>query len=83
MNIKLFNSLTEDERDFIISHKNVSTIKEAQNDLECGNYNENFEINISCKQIIKKNSVVFVSKFANIDCCSIDCCDDIFRSSMD
>ena len=56
MNIKLFNSLTEDERDFIISHKNVSTIKEAQNDLECGNYNENFEINISCKQIIKKNS---------------------------
>ena len=81
--MKLFNSLTEDERDFIVSHKNVSIIKEAQNDFECGNYNENLDKNISCKQIIKKNSIVFVSKFANIDCCSIDCCDDIFRSSMD
>ena len=52
--MKLYKSLTEDERDFIVSHKNVSTIKEAQNDHECGNYNENFDKNISCKQIIKK-----------------------------
>tara|TARA_A100001037_G_C15000489_1_gene566822 strand:- start:442 stop:693 length:252 start_codon:yes stop_codon:yes gene_type:complete len=83
MEEKLYSDLTEKEKAEIISNNRVKEIKNAPVDMQCGNYNENFEPNTFCKRSIKKGSVIYVSSFVAIDCCSIACCDDIFRSSMD
>lgn len=83
MEKKLYSDLTEKEKEEIISNDRVKELKSSLSDMQCGNYNEDFEPNTFCKRSIKKGSVIYVSSFMAIDCCSIDCCDAVFKSSMD
>tara|TARA_R110001583_G_scaffold52235_3_gene162437 strand:- start:2461 stop:2712 length:252 start_codon:yes stop_codon:yes gene_type:complete len=83
MKDKMYSNLTEGEKAEIISNHHVIGFKDAENDMQCGNYNENLEPNNFCRINIKKGNIIYISDFMSIDCCSIDCCDDVFRSSMD
>ena len=73
MEDKLYSDLTENEKEEVLSNNRVKELKNAQNDMKCGN----------CGGSIKQGNAIYVSSFMSIDCCSIDCCDDVFRSGMD
>lgn len=83
MKDNIYSNLTEEEKSKIISSQHVIGFKDAENDMQCGNYNENLEPNHFCRINIKKGNIIYISDFMSIDCCSIECCDDVFRSSMD
>ena len=71
MEEKLFSDLTEQEKK-IDNYQHVYELKEASLDIIC-----------FCKKPIKKGRVIYVSSFCRIDCCSVSCCHDVFRDSMD